>query len=985
MLVRGVPDVTEVPMTGGCEFLERLEAVAADHRDRPAIITTGADTVTYGELLDRADRLAAVLAGHGAGPETMVGLWVARSVGFVTTALASWRAGAAFLPLDTRWPSDRVAFVVRDSGLSLAAAHGGRAAELRRLGVTVVPAHPASGGREPPEETRAAQERVEVLGGLTPPARLAYCIYTSGSTGEPKGVLVEHRGVVNLLDAQIPAFDLTVGSRVLWVLSPAFDASVSDIGTALLSGSTLCVEYDEDLRDPVRLTRLLHDRAITHIDLPPALLRVLDPDALPATLRTVVIGGEPAAPEVVRRWAKRVRVVNVYGPTEVTVCTSLCTCDPQTWSDPLLGRPIPGIRYRVLDDEMNPVRPGEAGELFIGGVGLARGYLNRPELTAAKFVTVGGERLYRTGDRVRLRPDGGFVFLGRADRQFKLRGQLVEPGEVEARLLEHAGVREAAVFRRSAGGRDALVAVVVSDGELSPVAVRRHLARSLSPWMIPQHVEFAAALPRTTSEKVDYPALELRAITPRAVALPTPADGPEAVLAAVWSAVLGRPADVSCGFFEQGGDSLGVLEVTAAAHARGLTVPPALVAEGRSVTEIAAWLRAGATVGAMPAAELEADAARVLAALPSADSGSRSTSGPTGPHPAALLTGATGFLGSWLLRDLLAHTTAGIVCLVRDPARLPADPRVRPVVGDLERPRLGLSSSDWLDLAERVGTVYHCAAVVNTVLPYDRLRAANLLGSAEVLRLLGTGRPKRLHYASTLSVFVATDRNRGVLREADDLTATREVFGGYAQTKWAAERLLRLAGGRFGAVVHYRLGLITGDTRTGRGPGRDLLTLFLRGLARVGGYPSGIEGELFVDITPVDYAAAAMARLSLADELVDGATFHVANPRSLSLAELLDAVRAAGLRLDALAADEFRERAAGLDPETASACLALCRALPGASYDRLRTADLFQATGVTFDQANTLVGFAGTRIACPPPDPELVRKYVRAALGDHHP
>src|SRR5262249_6326327 len=155
------------------------------------------------------------------------------------------RAGAAFLPLDTRWPADRVAFVVRDSGLSLAVAHGARAAESRRLGVTVVPAHPESGGHEPRVLLRESNT------GLTPPARLAYAIYTSGSTGEPKGVLVEHRGVVNLLDAQILAFGLTPGSRALWVLSPAFDASVSDVGTVLLSGATLCIEPDDDLRDPV--------------------------------------------------------------------------------------------------------------------------------------------------------------------------------------------------------------------------------------------------------------------------------------------------------------------------------------------------------------------------------------------------------------------------------------------------------------------------------------------------------------------------------------------------------------------------------------------------------------------------------------------------------------------------------------------------------------------------------------------------------------
>jgi thioester reductase-like protein len=404
----------------------------------------------------------------------------------------------------------------------------------------------------------------------------------------------------------------------------------------------------------------------------------------------------------------------------------------------------------------------------------------------------------------------------------------------------------------------------------------------------------------------------------------------------------------------------------------------------------------------MPADELEADARAVLqtqgnalgyavAPLQGAGTlgfqpeglGQRSPGQRPGRHEprTILLTGATGFLGSWLLPELLHRTTAEVVCLVRGTGRLPTHPRVRELPGDLEKPNLGLSSADWDELAERVDAVYHCAAAVNVVLPYDRLRPANLLGTAEVLRFLAAGRPKRLHYASTLSVFVSTDRNRGVLREDDDLTRTRRVYGGYAQTKWAAERMLRLAGGRCGPVAHYRLGLITGDTRTGRSPGREFLTLFLRGLARVGGYPAGAEAELRIDITPVDYAAAAMAALSLGADHPDGTTFHVANPRSLSLGGLVDAVRAFGIPLQPLGPDKFRQRIRALDPDTAAACLGLCRALPG-GFDRLRTSDLFQATGVTFDQRNTTAGLAGTGLACPPPSPELLAKYLAAVFPD---
>jgi myxalamid-type nonribosomal peptide synthetase MxaA len=778
-------------------FIERLRAVPAD---RVALLTCGEGAVTFRELIRRAEAFAA-----GVRPGELVPLEATRSAEFVVGVVGCWMAGAAFLPLDPRWPAERRAFVL---------------------------------------------EEAQCPGALVPGSSgVAYCIYTSGSTGRPKGVLVGHGGILNLCDAQIPAFALEPGSRVLWILSPAFDASVSDIGTALLSGSTLLIEPDDELRDPAKLTHLLHARRVTHIDLPPAMLRLLDLHAIPDTLRTVVIGGEPAPVEVVRKWAARVRVVNVYGPTEATVCTSLCVVDPATWTEPLLGRPIPNVGYHVID-----------GELCISGIGLALGYLNRPELDAAKFVTVGGVRVYRTGDRVRVRDECEFVFLGRVDRQFKLRGQLVEPDEVEARLREMPGVRDVAAFKRG----NALVAAVVSDSGLSPGAVREWLAKSLPPWMVPSVVEFTPSLPRTTSGKVDYPTLEAAA-------------GEEVM------------------------DSLAVFE--------------AVVSRGAA--------------GVMPAAELEADARRVLVCTPLAP---RAVSLAERPEH-TLLTGATGFLGSWLLRELLAVTSADIVCLVRDPSRLPPSPRVRAVVGDLERPRFGLSECEWGELADRVDCVHHCAAWVNGVLPYSTLRGVNLLGTAEVLRFVQTGRPKRFHYASTLSVFVDTDRNTGVALESDDLTATAWVRGGYAQSKWAAERLVRLSG--VPASI-YRLGLTTGDTQSGKMPGRDELSLFLRALGNAGEYPAGANP--LIDITPVDYAAAAMARLSM----LEADTFHVANPRPASLADLVAAMGDNGV---------------SLVPRTES------RLGLGA----------FKATGIAFDQRHGL--------ACPAATRELLGKYVRSALG----
>jgi thioester reductase-like protein len=323
------------------------------------------------------------------------------------------------------------------------------------------------------------------------------------------------------------------------------------------------------------------------------------------------------------------------------------------------------------------------------------------------------------------------------------------------------------------------------------------------------------------------------------------------------------------------------------------------------------------------------------------------TAGPLrSPPRAILLTGATGFLGSRVLREILDRTEARVYCLARERQPVPS-PRVIPVPGDFDRFRLGLDPNTWRRLAGEVDAVYHCGARVHLTLPYAALRRTNVLGTREVLRFLSEGRRKRFHYASTLSVFVATDRNTGVMREADRLDSTRWVYGGYAQSKWAAEVMARRAP-RFSC---YRFGLLTGDSRTGEGPANDLFSMFVRG-----GIDTGAGDDLEVDVTPVDYAAAAMVHLSLH---AGPGTYHIANPRSLALGDLRRAI--GGRRADP---------ASG-----AAARLALCRARPG--YDRLRALDLFQATGARFAMENTRRGLRGSGLSCPPPEARLLRLYLR--------
>ncbi len=461
--------------------LALIRAVAAGAPARVAIEDAAGQGVTYGELIARVDH-AARQAARGA----VVEVAAERSVAFVVGCLAAWAAGAAWMPIDPREPAWRLAAM-----RAALAARGEPEASVPR----------GSGDA------------------------LAYVIATSGSSGAPKLVMVGHRGVAALWQAQIAAFALAPGARSLWLHAPRFDASLSDWGTALASGATLVLPRPDALAAPARLRDELVQRAISYVDLPPALLAHLPPEDPPPALRTVVLGGEPCPIEPLRALARRVRVVVVYGPTEATVCSSLVVVDPDRWARPLIGDPLPGVRYRVVD-----------GELWIGGACLALGYAGDPAATARQFVVEDGARWYRTGDRVEP-GDGGLAFAGRIDRQRKLAGVRIELDEIEAVLRRAPGAREAAATVRviGASGRPRLVAFV--DGAaLEPAPLRAWLAREAPAWMQPARI-VVGALPRTATGKVDHAAL-LRCALPAVPAVPRSGDPAEARLAALWCQAL---------------------------------------------------------------------------------------------------------------------------------------------------------------------------------------------------------------------------------------------------------------------------------------------------------------------------------------------------------------------------------------------------------------------------------------------------------------
>ena len=511
-------------------------------------VSCGAQQLSYADLEARSNRLARRLIGLGVGPETVVGLALERSVELVVAVLAVLKAGGCYLPLDAGHPPARLAFLLADAGAALVLTSTDLAPRLPRE----VPALCLDEDAEEPSP--APLDDAERRAALRPD-HLAYIIYTSGSTGTPKGAMVQHRGVVNLALAHIRDCDVRPGDRLLQYASPSFDVSVAELWMALLSGATLVMAPVERLVPGDALAQLMAQQAITHVLLVPSVLASLS-DAALAQCRTLVVGGEPCPPELVARHSASRRMVNAYGPTEATVCATMSA--PLAGAEPpALGRPIANTRVYVLDERLDPVPVGVAGEIYLGGVGLARGYVGRADLTAERFVAdpfgSAGERLYRTGDLGRWRADGVVEFLGRSDGQVKLRGLRIEPGEIEAALVAHGAVAQAAVVV----WRERLVAYVVARGAaVAAAALRAHLALRLPAHMLPQGYVWLDALPRTASGKLDRRALP-EPVWREAEGFEAPQGAVEELLAALWAELLslarvGRHDN----FFDLGGHSL---------------------------------------------------------------------------------------------------------------------------------------------------------------------------------------------------------------------------------------------------------------------------------------------------------------------------------------------------------------------------------------------------------------------------------------------
>ncbi|MBD0744034.1 non-ribosomal peptide synthetase [Streptomyces sp. CBMA152] len=539
------------------DLVARFLATAAEVPDRIAIHAPDA-SLTFAELSERTAQLAGRLRALGVGRGDRVGISARRGVHWAVAPLAVWRAGAAYVPLDPAYPDDRLAFVAADARL--------RAVVSDTDTVTWADGLPVLG----PDGLGAERFDDVAPGALDP----AYVIHTSGSTGRPKGVEVTRGAVSALAQALEERGVYAAGHRVVgWNASLSFDASVQQ-WVRICRGDTLVLLSDDDRTDPARLVALLEEHSVTEVDFTPSHWQLVGPRLQGRGLR-LLLGGEPIPERMWRSLAEGEDAWNLYGPTE---CTVDATATPVTGPAPHLGEPLAHVRAYVLDEALAPVG---TGELYLAGPALAVGYAGRPGLTAERFVAdpfaADGSRMYRTGDRVRHRPDGTLAFLGRTDRQIKVRGFRVEPGEVEDRLREHPEVSAAVAALRTGPDGDTLLAaycVTAPDAVVSDDELRAHCASTLPGHVVPSAFVRLQALPLTPGGKVDTAALP--EVTAVATAEGRAPEGElEQLIAEVWAEVLGRDSvHADENFFALGGHSLVALRVVSRLkRATGIVLP----------------------------------------------------------------------------------------------------------------------------------------------------------------------------------------------------------------------------------------------------------------------------------------------------------------------------------------------------------------------------------------------------------------------------
>lgn len=905
-------------------IVECFEQRAREMPEAVAVVD-GERELSYRELDLAADTLRDGLRARGVGAGSRVATYLPRGVDAIIAFLAILKARGTYVPIDMGYPTGRVAAILASAAPRLVLTRLSSAAAVAAV----------SDGDVPIELYFIDDAPVSVAPRSRPvirPDDAAYCFFTSGSTGRPKGVVVDHRALANYARAAVDAYGVGSTDRVLQAASLGFDLSLEEIVITLTAGATLVVRSAGPIESVQSFFDECTEQRLTVLSITSALwheltLRLADGSvSLPPLIRVVILGADVARADVLPAWQRatsgRVRLINSYGLTETTIVATTWEAGTEPLSGPLralpIGRPWRNVSAYVLDARGELLPVGVPGEICIGGQAVARGYLNDDEQTRARFVPdpfVRGGWMYRSGDRGAVRANGELEFHGRADYRVKVQGVRIELGEIESRLRELDGVVEAvAVAKTSPTGETEIDAhVMVSSPEVTSAVLTAHLRATLPQAAVPARVHVVDRFPLTPAGKIDRRALSAGPAQLERTPFVAARTALEKLVTTTTAEVLGiDQAGLRDGFLALGGTSLSAVRAASVLGPRlGRRIGAQLFLESATLGDLCSALE-------RPIRDPD-EAARVSQALlrdavlaPDLAIGSerqRLTSGPD----SVLLTGATGFYGTFVLAELLRETPAHIVCLVRAPSVEAArervhkslarrgchvDPdalagRVSWVTGDVARPMLDLAPDVYERTSASIDVIIHAAARVSMLLPYETLKASNALSVEHILRFAVAGRAKAVHHVSTVEVLADMDRHDpGALDERAAASSPGPLEGGYGQSKWVAEKLIEQARERGIRAIIHRPGRLTGHSLTGAFNDDDFLVQLLDACGRIGAAPML---DVAVDVTPVDAAARALVRLVKGEP--SGARYHLVHPTPPSWGSLIENAVAIGYPL----------------------------------------------------------------------------------------
>lgn len=960
--------------------------------------------ISYEELDKKSNILANQLFDNGVEVGMIIPIWLDRSLEWLIAVIGILKAGAVYIPIDSAYPIKRVEYILEDA----------------RTKIMITNTKNRELLRSDNKYTTVILDQLQSLKGESGHfdeinsnlQELAYVIYTSGSTGKPKGVMISHEAIKNLIIWHNHLFGVNQESQLTLVAGLAFDISVWEVWSSLCAGATLHITDQHQRSDANSLVSFFLDKEITHGFVPTVLTPEflnLSRDSKLKKLKFLFTGGEKL--KTVNVQGLSYQLIDYYGPTECTVYATFHPIYPtRTAQNSSIGMPVGNIQAYILDANQHRIPEGSIGELCLSGIGLAKGYLNNEKLTNEKFADhpyQPGEKLYLNGDLAKWLPNGEIQFLGRKDKQVKIRGFRVELAEIESSILSaDFDIRDVAVITKgNSENNKYLIAFLVSEKtELDINKIRQHLKDELPIYMIPAYFIPIQKIPLTENGKTNDTALAQIAL--QYVQEMVPSDPPEnemeELVSKVWIETLDRPViNRNDNFFDIGGDSLQVAVVAVSlSNALGVKVYlrdiyqyPVLKQLAESIQNRMLQSTDLAKEDVEPYVELQQD----VFLDPEMDQFKDFDSSIMKNPANVLLTGATGFVGIHLLQELLETTLAKVYCLVRAQDEAHAmekindyfskyliaikdsqRKRIIPVVGDLTKYNLGLEKEQYALLASTVQMIYHSGSSVNFIEPYSFMKAANVDGLREIIKLAAAEKTKCLVLLSTISVYswghVFTGKT--VMKESDDIAQNLMAVSkdiGYVRSKYVMEAIADLAAEKGLPLITYRLGYAMCHSTTGASAPYQWWAGLVKNCIEYGTYPQ--LKELREGLITVDYMTRAIGSISKNTEALGKKFNLIASPESnLTLQDFFDLLKKYySFGLDGLSYKDWRKQ---WEDDSKNRLFPLTSLFKDNMHEGLSTVELYQDTYI-WDQKNVEYFLKNTTIKEPVFDKKLLDVYLK--------